>query len=185
MPKPEKVQSVAELKERIGQASALYFLDFTKVRANDFNALRRRLGEGKVPVQVVKNRLALLALAEAGAKGEFGPMLRGPTSVVFAGEDPVAPARVIRDTARKLDALKVKGAYLDGKVYGADQFAFLAGLPTKSELRAQLVGALEGPIWELVMCLDGLMSEFVWVLDQVKDRRPPADAPAAEAGVPA
>jgi large subunit ribosomal protein L10 len=181
MPRPEKVQSVAELKERIGQATALYFLDFTKVRANDFNALRRRLGEGHVPVQVVKNRLALLALAEAGAEGEFRAMLRGPTSVVFAGEDPVAPARVIRDATRKLDALKVKGAYLDGRVYGADQFAFLAGLPTKSELRGQLVGVLQSPIWELVMCLDGLVSEFVWVLDQIKDKRPAAEAPAPEA----
>jgi hypothetical protein len=44
---------------------------------------------------------------------------------------------------------------------------------------------LQGPIWGLVMSLDGLLSELVWVLDQVKDRPtdvapvPAPEAPAA------
>jgi large subunit ribosomal protein L10 len=73
-------------------------------------------------------------------------------------------------------ALKVKGAYLDRVLYAADRFDFIAALPTKNELRAQVVGVLQGPIWGLVMSLDGLLSEFVWVLDQVKDRPAPAAA---------
>jgi len=169
MPKQEKIDAVAELKERIAQASALYFIDFSKVKANDFNALRRRLGELKVAMRVVKNRLALRALTESGTAEEIGSLLKGPTSVVFAGEDPVAPARLVRDAARKLEAIKVKGAYFDRTIYGAAQFDFLAGLPTKHELLGQLVGTLEGPIWEFVLGLDGLLSELVWVLDQVKD----------------
>jgi large subunit ribosomal protein L10 len=184
MPKQEKIDAVAELKDRIGRASALYFVDFTKVRANDFNTLRRRLGEAKAPVRVVKNRLALRALTETGTSSDIGPMLKGPTSVVFAGEDPVAPARVLKEHMKKNAALRVKGACLDGVIYGADRFDFLAGLPTKQELRAQVVGVLQSPIYELVMSLDGLLSEFVWVLDQVKDR-PRPEAVLAEATAPA
>jgi len=182
MPKQEKIDAVAELKSLAAQASALYFFDFTKVGANDFNALRRKLGELKVSVQVVKNRLALRALTETGTPAEVERLLKGPTSVVFAADDPVAPARLIRDIARKLTALKVKGACLDGTLYDAAKFDFLAGLPTKNELRGQVVGVLEGPIWEFVLGLDGLLSELVWVLDQLKDRpRPEAASEPAPA----
>ncbi|MCX6840925.1 MAG: 50S ribosomal protein L10 [candidate division WOR-3 bacterium] len=189
MPKQEKVDAVVGLKDKIGRASALYFIDFTKLAANDFNALRRKLGESKVAVRVVKNRLALRALTESGVSSDIETLLVGPTSLVFAGDDPVAPARVIREQMKKMAALKVKGAYLDRVLYTADRFDFIAALPTKHELHAQVVGVLEGPIWGLVMSLDGLLSELVWVLDQVKDRpqdaAPVPEAPAPEAPVAA
>jgi large subunit ribosomal protein L10 len=183
MPKQVKVDAVAGLKDKIGKASALYFIDFTKLAANDFNTLRRKLGESKVTVRVVKNRLALRALTESGVPADIEKLLTGPTSLVFAVDDPVAPARTIREQMRKMAALKVKGAYLDHVLYAADRFDFIAGLPTKNELRGEVVGVLQGPIYGLVMTLDGLLSEFVWVLDQVKDR-PRDTAPAAEAPAP-
>jgi large subunit ribosomal protein L10 len=179
MPKQVKVDAVAGLKDKIGKASALYFIDFTKLAANDFNALRRKLGESKVRVRVVKNRLALRALTESGVPAGIEKLLTGPTSLVFAGDDPVAPARTIREQMKKMAALKVKGAYLDRVLYQADRFDFIAGLPTKNELRSEVIGVLQGPIWGLVTSLDGLLSELVWVLDQVKDRPAPA-ATAAE-----
>lgn len=182
MPKQVKVDAVAGLKDKIGKASALYFIDFTKLAANDFNVLRRKLGESKVTVRVVKNRLALRALIESGVPADIEKLLTGPTSLVFAGDDPVAPARTIREQMRKMVALKVKGAYLDQVLYPADRFDFIAALPTKNELHGQVVGVLEGPIWGLVMSLDGLLSELVWVLDQIKDRPPDAaPVPAPEA----
>ena len=183
MPKQVKVDAVAGLKDKIGKASALYFIDFTKLAANDFNTLRRKLGESKVTVRVVKNRLALRALTESGVPADIEKLLTGPTSLVFAVDDPVAPARTIREQMKKMAALKVKGAYLDRVLYPANRFDFIAGLPTKNELRGEVVGVLQGPIYGLVMTLDGLLSEFVWVLDQVKDR-PRATAPAAEDPAP-
>jgi large subunit ribosomal protein L10 len=96
MPKQVKIDAVAGLKDKIGEASALYFIDFTKLAANDFNALRRKLGELKVTVRVVKNRLALRALTESGVPADIDKLLIGPTSLVFAIDDPVAPARTIR-----------------------------------------------------------------------------------------
>jgi large subunit ribosomal protein L10 len=180
MPKQIKIDEVTGLKERISRASALYFFDFTKLPANDFNALRRKLGESKVKVRVVKNRLALRALTESGVPAGIEKLLTGPTSVVFAADDPVAPARTIREQMKKMAALKVKGAYLDRVLYAADKFDFIAGLPTKNELRGEVVAVLQGPIYGLVTTLDGLLAEFAWLLDQIKDRPRPV-APVAEA----
>jgi large subunit ribosomal protein L10 len=177
MPKQEKIDTVAELKVKVGEATALYFVDFTKVTANDFNALRRQLGGQHVAMRVVKNRLALRAMVESGVPEDVAALLKGPTSVAFAVEDPIAPARLIRDAAKKLTALKIKGVYLDRRIYGADQFAMIAALPTKHELRGQLVGVLEGPIWELTLGLESMLNDLVYVLDQVKDRPAPAAEP--------
>ena len=189
MPKQIKIDAVTGLKDRIGKASALYFIDFTKLAANDFNTLRRKLGESKVTVRVVKNRLALRALTESGVPADIEKLLTGPTSLVFAVDDPVAPARTIREQMKKMSALKVKGAYLDRVLYPANRLDFIAGLPTKNELRGEVVGVLQGPIYGLVMTLDGLLSEFVWVLDRVKDRprdmASAAESPAPEAPVAA
>jgi large subunit ribosomal protein L10 len=177
MPSQDKLDKVEELSKDIGRASALYFLDFTKVGVNEFNGLRRQLGDVGAAVKIVKNRLALRALSASGVEADLGGMLRGPTSVVFAGEDPVAPARVIKGVQKTLESLQFKGAYLDAAVYPADQFGFLAGLPTKDELRAELVGVLHAPIAEFAFGLEGLLSEMLFVLEQLQGRK--AEAPAA------
>lgn len=177
MPSQDKVDKVKDLSRDIGQASALYFLDFTRVGVNDFNGLRRQLDEVGARVRIVKNRLALRALSESGVEADLGAIMRGPTSMVLAGEDPVAPARVIKDVSKKLENLQFKGAYLDSQVYPATQFAFLAGLPTGGELRAELVGVLQAPITEFTLGLEGLLSELAFVLEQLPGRA--EEAPAA------
>jgi len=180
MPKQEKIDSVGKLKEKVSRASALYFVDFTRVTANDFNAVRRRLRETGASVRVVKNRLAKRAASDAGVGADLSAYLRGPTSLVLAGEDPAAPARALKELAKKFEALRVKGAYLDSVVYPAERFEFLASLPTKDELRGQLVGALAAPMWDLGLSLERLLGDLVYVLDQLKDR-PAAAGEAAPA----
>ncbi len=176
MAKQVKVEAVKSLADSVKQASALYFIDFTGVGANDFNRLRRQLQETGARVRVVKNRLMLRALSECGVSDDIASLLRQPTSLVLAAEDSIAPARVIRDMAKKIEPLRVKGAYLDARVYAADQFAALASLPTKDELRGQLVGALASPIYGFTMALDGLLSDLVYVLDQLREKNEAAAA---------
>jgi len=186
MPRRTKAETVARLKDKIGKASALYLLDFTKLGANDFNALRRRLGETKAGVSVVKNRLARRALTECGAASEMAQVLTGPTSMVFAGEDPVGPARTLRELMKRMAALKVKGTYLDQVFYPADRFDFIASLPTKRELQAEVVGVLQGPVLGLTFGLEGLLRELLYVLEQVgESARAPlnSEAPSADGGV--
>jgi large subunit ribosomal protein L10 len=178
MPKQEKVEQVAALKEQVSRASALYFLDFTGVAVNDFNTTRRRLRETGASVKVVKNRLALRALTESGVDEAVGKFLRGPTSLVMAGEDSVAPARVIKEVARKLEKLGFKGAYLDSTFYGPEQFDFLASMPNKQELRAQLVGVLSAPMTELALSLERMISDLVYVFEQLGERKGQAPSEA-------
>ncbi|MEO0080844.1 MAG: 50S ribosomal protein L10 [candidate division WOR-3 bacterium] len=175
MPRQEKIGEVAELRDKVSRASALYFVDFTAVGANDFNTVRRRLRETGATVRVAKNRLAKRALEENGVAPEALKFLRGPTSLVLGAEDPIAPARTLREIVKKIEALKVKGAYVDGVVYSADKFAFLASLPTKADLQGQLVGVLAAPIQALALGLEQLVAELVFVMEELAKR--PSNTP--------
>jgi ribosomal protein L10 len=180
MPKDVKVKEVEALTAKAKDASALYFVDFTGVTAIDITALRRQLREQKVGMRVVKNRLAGRALSQAGVKTEVEAILKGPTSIVFAAADPLAPARLLRDATGRLKALKVKGAWFDGAVYPADRFEFLASLPSRQDLRAELVGVLQDPLGELVFVLDGLLPELVRVLEGVGEKKASAPVEASQ-----
>ncbi|MEO0004414.1 MAG: 50S ribosomal protein L10 [candidate division WOR-3 bacterium] len=167
MGKAEKVKVIEELKERIKRSEAIYFVDFTGVPANDFNDLRRTARAQGLKVKVVKNQLALRALEECGVPEDIETILKGPTSVIFAEDDAVAPARLLKN----FPSLKFKGAYLEKTIYPAERFDFLVNLPTKDELRTQLVGVLMSPIAELLGVLEGLLGELVWVFEEMQ-RRP-------------
>src|SRR5437660_8548513 len=99
MNRTEKEQLVAELKDKIRSAPALYYTDFTGLNVKRMTDRRRRLRRANVEYVVIKNTLALRAVNESGLVGE---RLRGPTGLVVA-RDPVAAAKVITDFAKEND----------------------------------------------------------------------------------
>lgn len=175
MPRQEKVAEVEQLTALVRAASALYFVDFAGLSANDFTDFRRRLRAHRVQVRVVKNRLAIRAMVESGVPSEVAEVLYGPTTIVFAGDDPIAPARLLKDVLGKLKGPRVKGAFLENSLYRSDQFDMLAALPTKEELRMQFVGLLGAPLFDLVLTLENSMVELVRVFDELA-RRPGQDS---------
>src|SRR6266480_5749085 len=112
MNRTEKEQLVAELKDKIKSAPALYYTDFTGLNVKRMTELRRRLRKANIEYVVIKNTLALRAVNESGLVGE---RLKGPTGLVV-GKDPVAAARVLTEFAKEFeDKPTVKGGLLQGK----------------------------------------------------------------------
>lgn len=175
MAKEDKPKVIEELKERVKLANAVYFVDFTGVLANDFNVLRRTAQERGLMVKVVKNQLALRALKECGVPAVIETVLKGPTVVIFAGDEVGAPARLLKELTGRIAGLKFKGAYLEKNIYLSEEFDFLVSLPTKEELRVQLVAVLASPISGFVGTLEGLLGELVWIFEEMQ-RRPEMSA---------
>ena len=91
--------------------------------------------------------------------------LAGPTGIVFAGVDPVAPAKALKQFTDERKKLSIKAAYIDGQLVDAKRVAVLASLPPKIELLAKLVGTLANPLRGLVTVLQGNQSGLVRVLN--------------------
>ncbi len=97
---------------------------------------------------------------------------KGPTGMVCANEDPLAPARLMAKFAETSDGKpKVKFGYMDGTIYVEEQVAALAKLPTREVLLTQLVTGLQSPITGLACCLSGILQSLVGTIQAVLDKK--------------
>jgi large subunit ribosomal protein L10 len=179
MPTSKKAETIEELRGRIASAKHLFFTNYAGLTVEDITKLRVELRkDGASSYGVVKNTLFSIA-AGSELAGLFDSALAGPTAVVFAGEDPVAPAKALKTFSDAGKPVDVKAAYIDGKFVDAAAVAVLASLPPKIELLARLVGSLKSPLYGLVTVLSGNQSGLVRVLNAIREQREAADASAA------
>ena len=168
MKRTEKEALVADLKEKISGATALYYTDFTGLNVKRMTELRRTLRKAKVDYVVIKNTLALRAVNESGLVGE---RLRGPTGLVVT-RDPVLAAKVITDFAKENDKRPaVKGGVFEGKAIDTAQVTKLASMPSREQMLADLGAGLMSPMAAFVGALNGLLYMFAGALDALRTQR--------------
>jgi len=168
--KERKQETVEALAGRLKQSATIYLTDFTGLNVARLTDLRRRLRAAGVEYVVVKNTLAKRAF-DAAQVGGLDAHLEGPTGLVLAGADPVAPAKVLAEFAREHERLAVKAGLVDGKAVAAEQVKRLALLPSRAELMGQVGGALQAPLSGFVGALNGLLLMMAGALEALKDQR--------------
>lgn len=174
MPTPQKEARVSALKESVASSSGMYLSEYQGLSVAAFTDLRSRILAAGGRVEVAKNRLLKLAIEGTPAQ-ELEAHLEGPTAVTFCTGDPFAPARAMKEFAKTLTAdtqrWTIKAAYVDGRVFGPSSAPALADLPTTEEIKSSVVGAIAGPANALVHSLNGLLSDVVYTLQAVADKR--------------
>jgi large subunit ribosomal protein L10 len=166
MLRSEKERVVAELAERLRSAQTLMVADYRGLTMSEIDELRTRLLEAGARFTVVKNTLTKLAAEAAGTKDVL-ELIDGPTAIAFldADSDPAAVAKVLNETARARDVLVIRGGILDGLLVGDADIKRLATLPPAEVLRAQLVGAVAGPLTTVVGLFTAPLRDLVGVID--------------------
>jgi large subunit ribosomal protein L10 len=132
--------------------------------------LRRDLKEKKAEYRITKNSLIRLAARESRFEGVLD-YLKGPTGLVFSFEDPVSPAKVLYEIHKKVEKPKIKIIWMEGKLLDENHLKSLAALPSKDVILTQIVFGLNSPLANLVGTLQGVMRNFVGVLDAVREAR--------------
>jgi large subunit ribosomal protein L10 len=168
MKRTEKEALVADLKEKISGATALYYTDFTGLNVKRMTELRRTLRKAKVDYVVIKNTLALRAVNESGL---VGSRLRGPTGLVVT-KDPIAAAKVLTDFAKENEQRPtVKGGLFEGKSVDAKKVKQLATMPSREQMLAELGASMQAPIAAFGMAMNSLLTMFVGAVDALKAQR--------------
>ena len=161
---------VEQLSDRIGKATAVVFVDYKGITVAQDTELRNKFREAGVEYSVVKNTLTRLAANKVGFN-EFDEVLNGTTSMATTTDDPIAPARIVSEFAKKnKNVLKIKGGIVEGKVQTVDALNAFGELPSKNALVAQVLGTFLAPITSLA-----------FVIDQIREQKAgpaPAEAPA-------
>ena len=170
MPTARKQSAVEELKDRLAQAGNLFFTDYTGLNVEQITRLRGDLRKHGSTYAVVKNTLLRIAAGD-DLTGKFDDVLSGPTGVVFAGDDPVAPAKAITTFSDTIKPIAVKAAYIEGRIVDSAQVLALAALPSREELLAKMVGSIAAPLRGLVTVLSGNQSALVRVLSAIRQQK--------------
>lgn len=172
-PSPRKELLVSDLREILAKSKGAILTDYRGLTVLEVSNLRRKLRQENAEYHIVKNTLFKVAMG-GEVSPELDKLLTGPTAIVFANEDVVAPTKAILDfvaATRNRPDVKVKGGYIDGKVYSLAQVTALSKLPPREQIIAEFVGTLNGPAANFVGTLNGIISEFVGTLDAIAEKQ--------------
>jgi large subunit ribosomal protein L10 len=165
VPTQEKVAAVEKLKSRLDGVKTVVLTEYRGLTVQQLSDLRKQLRAVSGEYKVVKNRLARLAIKSSRLEG-LTAYLKGPTGVIFSTQDPVAVAKALHTFARVNQALAIKAGFVEGQMLPPAELKALADLPSRETLRAQIVGAIQGPLAQLVGLLQAPQRELVYVLSQ-------------------
>jgi large subunit ribosomal protein L10 len=158
---------VAGLVERLQAAQAGVIADYRGLTVAQDTELRAALRKAGVDYHVYKNTMTGRA-CEAAGYGEMKQYLNGMNAFAVSATDPVAPAKILKEYADKIETFNLVAGFVDGKVIDAKQVEALASTPSKEVLLGRLLGSLQAPIYSLARVLTAVSE---------KDGEP---APAAE-----
>lgn len=174
MPHPDKIAIIEELKKNIQGSSITIMSKYKGINVAEVTELRSKLRAAKIVFKVYKNTLAKRALDELDL-ADVSKFMDGPTVWAFS-EDPVAPAKILKDFSKEAKAIQMQGGVLDGKLVTAETLQQLASLPSRDQLVAQVVGTIAMPLRNLVGVLSAVPRNMVNVLDQIRKQKEGAGA---------
>jgi len=165
----QKKALVAEVSAQVAQSQAIVLAEYRSLEVGDITKLRAKARGAGVYFRVLKNTLARRAVSDtpfAGlAQHMVGPLVYGMSA------DPVAVAKVLNEFAKTNDKLVIKAGAMPGEVMTAKQVASLAGLPSRLELIAKLMGTMQAPIAKFAQTLNEVPGKFVRTLAAVRDQK--------------
>ena len=166
----ESKKAVVEaLSGKIKEATSVVFVDYKGITVAQDTELRKQFREAGVEYSVVKNTLTNFAAKDAGY--DFAEVLNGTTAMASTTGDPIAPARIVCEFAKKnKNTLSIKGGVVEGSVLTADQLNGFGELPSKNALVASVLGTFLAPI-----------SSLAFVLDQIREQKEGGAPATAEA----
>jgi large subunit ribosomal protein L10 len=163
VPTQAKAEAIEELKGRLAGAQAAVLTEYRGLTVRQLSELRKQLKVAAAEYRVVKNRLARIAM-EGSPLAPLQKHLTGPIGLVIVRKDPVAVAKALTAFARTNPALSVKMGVIDGQLLEPKELRAVADMPSREALRGQIVGAVQGPLAQLVGLLNAPHRELVYIL---------------------
>ena len=142
----QKKQVVEELAAKLQSASAGVLVKYQGIKVAEDTALRAALRKAGVEYTVMKNTLTGRACDIAGY-GDMKQYLSGMTGIAFSKDDAIAPAKIMKEFADKIDSFEIKAGFVDGGVLDQAGVEALAATPSKEVLIAKMMGSLMSSLY--------------------------------------
>ncbi|MBA3957870.1 MAG: 50S ribosomal protein L10 [Parachlamydiaceae bacterium] len=161
----EKQLLLDEVKSLFGKYSSFVIMSYKGLSANAANNFRRQVAESGGYVEVVRKRVLIKAAEAAGIKLDLS-VLPGHIGLVYTGADPMETTKVVFKFSQDSNkAVAIVGGRFEGKLYNAADVEVFSKLPSKDEMRAQLLGVLEAPMAQTLAVMEAILTSVVYCLE--------------------
>lgn len=172
MKKEQKVQVIEDTIGRLERTTGLYLVSFSGLTVEKANHLRSEFFKIGVDYKVIKNTLLQRAMQAVGGYDDVFEYLVNQTGVVFAYNDPIEPARILKKFAKENEAtFSVKTCVIGKDVFPGSRLDDLASLPTRDELIAGIIGTIAAPATGIVGAINGVITGIVNVIDAIEKQK--------------
>ena len=148
----QKQQIVDSLAAKLREAKSGVLVKYEGLTVADDTELRATLRKAGVEYTVMKNTLTGKACELAGY-GDMKQYLSGMTAIAIGTEDPIAPAKIMKTFADKLDRFEIKAGFVDGGILDKAGVEALATIPSKEVLVAKMMGSLMSSLYSFAYVL--------------------------------
>ncbi len=161
---------IAQIEKDLKDSPSFFVTQHGTLSATALDKLRAKLRPTHTRYVVVKNTLGRKAL-ERAKLANFAGEFSGSCGIAFAGEDSIAPSKVLVEFAKENEVFKIQSAYLNGEQVGVQQVKTLASLPSREVLIAKVVGGVQAPLSRFVGVLAGTVRKVVTVFDAIAKKK--------------
>ena len=170
--KKVKELMVEEMKDIFANNKGFVFASINKISASSIDTLRKKIRQAGSRYLLVKNKLADIALKEAGIEGmEESVSSNAMMGVGVINEDPIQIAKILVDFSKKEKGFKVENGYFEGSVLEADRIKELSEMPSREQLIAMVLGVLNAPIRGFVNVLAAVPKSLLYALNAIKENK--------------
>lgn len=163
MNRDQKVQLVSDIKDDLLDSQLVVLLHYRGLSDKQLYDFRKSLKEKEAKLKIAKNTLIKVAIANTDLS-VLDQYLSGPTAIAYA-KDPVGLAKVVMETSKSNDLLKIQAGYLNKEILPKDAIGGLSKLGSLEEVRASFVGTIKGAQSGFVRVIGAAPSGIVSLLN--------------------
>ncbi|HET6326314.1 MAG TPA: 50S ribosomal protein L10 [Planctomycetaceae bacterium] len=168
---------IDDLGDRLKGIKDFVVVDASKLDGVTANKLRLAMKKKKISALGIRNKLGRVALKNVGVTS-LDPLLEGPSTLVWGGEDIVALSKEIAKWAKEIEPLQIKGGTTEGATLTKETVDELAKSPGRKELIGQILAAMMSPGAQLAGALVGPGRQLASQIEKISEKEESA-APAA------
>ena len=164
MLKAEKIKILEQIEKQLQTTPNFILADYRGLTVEAITNLRDQLREQGMNIHIIKNSLLRIAL-ERAEMPSLGDTLTGPSSIVWVENDPVTPAKILKEFSQENENLELKGGLFEGQALDPADVVKLAGMPTKDLLYSQILYGVNSGATRIAMCLKDVAGSLVRALE--------------------
>jgi len=163
-----KEEQLAFLKNEFSEVASVILTSVQGLNASEVDSLRRKMHEAGINYRVVKNTVAKRA-TEGTPLSVIADDFREVTAIAWHKVDPVAPAKALTAFKKDVEKFVIKSGYQGGLRLDEEGVKALASMPSKDELRAQLLGTINAVAGKLLAQIQAPAQQIAGVLQAKHD----------------